>query len=126
MRTYSVICHNFREAGSRYLLEHLQHLASPENARDAFEMAKIPGFDPLAMATAAERLGSQIERCLAVEMTGTNVLLLVEAAEGSSRLYTCAPSEREQLTQDAIQIARTLRRFAKRQVKPDLGPDQRS
>lgn len=125
MRTYTVVCHNFGEAGARFLLQQMKHLSVTDNVREVFEMANVQPFDPDKAAQAADRLCTELERQKAIEMDPLNVLLLVEATEGSSRLYTCPPSEREGLAQDANRIARDLRRFAKRRVNPDLGPDRR-
>jgi len=125
MRTYTIQCHNFAEAGARFLLQQMKHLSVVDNVREVFEMASDTAFDADRAAKAADRLCGELERHRAIEMDPLNVLLLVEATEGSSRLYTCLPSEREELVNDARSIARDLRRYAQRPVYPDFGPDRR-
>lgn len=118
----SANCLVFSPYGARFLVKHLNFLSCPDAAQDAFEWSAIPSFDADVLAKAAHALVLKLEAGMAVEMDQLNTLLLVEAVEGTSQLYTAPLSHRAGLVSVAQMIANRLTPFVGRQIILELGP----
>lgn len=115
-------CLLFSSYGARFLLKHLRFLSCPEVVRDAFEWSAVPCFDADVLANAAQAMVLELEAGTPVKMDRTNTLLLVEAVEGTSQLYTAPISQRAGLVSVAQMIAKRLEPYAGRKVELELGP----